>query len=256
MGAFRILLRKELSEGLRTRRVPVVLALFFLIGMAAPLLARFTPDIVAAAGSASLADAMPTPTAADAVLQFVKLTGQLGAFVAILLAMGTVAAERDRGTAVLVLTKPVGRPAYLASKMVALAVVLLAASVAAGVAATFYTAVLFEPLSPAGAAVAIALTWVGLLVPAAVTFLGSVIGPSPAVAAGIGFAWVALTGLLSALPSIGSSMPSALAGHAQAFALGISGAGVGSVGVPLAVSLSVLAAAALIAWRAFDRQEL
>ncbi len=255
MHGFRILLRKELHEGWQTRRFPVVLVLFFALGMMAPLLARFTPDIVAATGSASLAATLPVPSAGDAVDQFLKMTGQLGAFVAILLAMGAVAADRERGTAALVLTKPVGRGAYLASKLVALAAILLVASVAAGVAAAFYTAVLFEPLPLAGTAAAIALTWIGLLIPAGVTFLGSVVGPSSAVAAGMGFAWLLLAGLLSALPTVGGAMPAALTGQARAFALGTAGTA-GSLGAPLLVSLAILAGVAVVAWRAFDRQEL
>ena len=254
MHGFSILLRKELAEGWRTRRTPVVLALFFVLGMAAPLLARFTPDIVAASGGAGMAAAIPTPTAADAVDQFLKLTGQLGALVAILLAMGAVAADRERGTAALVLTKPVGRGAYLASKLLALAVVLLTAALAAGIATAVYTAVLFRPLPSAGIAAATVLTWVGLLVPAAVTFVGSVVGRSPAVAAGLGFAWVVLGGVLAALPSVGGAMPAALTGQARAFALGTGSAG--SLGAPLLLSLAILGAAAFVAWQAFSRQEL
>jgi ABC-2 type transport system permease protein len=256
MHGFAILLRKELAEGWRTRRVPVVLALFFVLGMTAPLLAKFTPDIVAATGGAALAAALPTPSASDAVDQFLKMTGQLGAFVAILLAMGAVAADRERGTAALVLTKPVGRGAYLASKMVGLGVTLLAASVTAGVATAFYTAVLFEPLPIGGTVLAIALTWIGLLLPAAVTFVGSVIGSSAAMAAGMGFAWVVLSGVVSALPAIGAAMPAALTGQARALALGGAGVGAGSLGGPMVVSVAILVVAALLSWRAFARQEL
>jgi ABC-2 type transport system permease protein len=186
--------------------------------------------------------------------QFLKLTGQLGAFVAILLAMGAVAVDRERGTAALVLTKPVSRGSYLASKLVALGATLLAATVAAGVAAAVYTAVLFHPLAAGGIAIAIALTWVGLLLPAAITFLGSVVGRSPAVAAGFGFAWVLLSGALAALPAVGADMPAALTGQARVLALGTGGAN--SLGGPLLVSLAILGTAALTAWQVFGRQEL
>ncbi|MFN8630047.1 MAG: ABC transporter permease [Chloroflexota bacterium] len=254
MHGFAILLRKEIAEGWRSRRTPVVLALFFVMGLAAPLLARFTPDIVTASGGAGLAAAIPTPTTADAVDQFGKLTGQLGAFVAILLAMGAVATDRERGTAALLLVKPVGRPAYLASKMVAIAATLLAASIVAGVTATAYTAVLFEVLPPTGTVIAIALTWLGLLVPAAITFLGSVVGRSAAVAAGLGFAWVVLGGILAALPSVGGDMPAALTAQARSFALGAGASG--PLAAPLVVTLAILTGAALAAWQAFARLEL
>jgi ABC-2 type transport system permease protein len=257
MRAFGILLRKEFAESWRTRRAPVVLGLFFVMGMLAPLLARFTPDIVAASGGPNLAAALPTPTAGDAVDQFLKTVGQFGAFVAILLAMGSVASDRERGTAALVLTKPVGRGVYLAAKLVTLAALLGAASAVAGITAATYTAVLFEPLPLPGFAGAVALVWVGLLVPAAITFLGSVLGRSPAAAAGLGFAWVVLGGVSAALPVIGPDMPGSLTGQARALALGVgAGPSAASVAAPLLVSIVVLGASVAIAWRTVARQEL
>jgi hypothetical protein len=104
--------------------------------------------------------------------------------------------------------------------------------------------------------VAIGLTWVGLLVPAAITFLGSVVGRSAAVATGIGFAWVVLSGALAALPSVGADMPAALAGQARTIALGTGGASTGSLAAPPLISLAILGGAALAAWQAFARQEL
>jgi len=256
MPGLSVLLAMEIREGWRTRRTPVVIALFAVLGMAAPLLARLTPEIVAASGGAAMAAAIPSPTAADAVGQFLKLTGQLGAFVAVLIAMGAVAGDRERGTAALVLTKPVSRGAYLAAKLIALAAVLLAASAAAGAAAAAYTAALFTALPVGGTAAAIGLTWVGLLVPASVTFLGSVVGRSPMAAAGVGFAWVVLSGAVSAVPSLGPGTPGALAGAARSLALGAGGIGPATLLAPLLASLAIIAGAALVAGRAFARQEL
>lgn len=257
MNAFTILLRKEFLEAWRTRRAPVVLALFAVMGMLAPLIARFTPELVAASGGAGLATALPTPTAADAVDQFLKMAGQIGAFMAVLLAMGTVAGDRERGTAALVLTKPVGRGAYLWAKLLTLAGILGGGVAAAGVAAAIYTAVLFQPLPLPGLAEAFALVWVGLLVPTAITFLGSVVGRSPAVAAGLGFAWIVLGSVVAALPVIGADMPAALTGQARALALGVGPAPSGSeLGGPLLASLLILGASAAIASRAFAHQEL
>ena len=52
---------------------------------------------------------LPTPTAADAVDQLVKNLSQFGILVAVLLAMGSVATEKERGTAALILDEA-GRP--------------------------------------------------------------------------------------------------------------------------------------------------
>lgn len=257
MRTLGILVRKEIAESMRTKRAPVLFGLFFVMGMLAPLLARLTPQIVAASGGADLAAALPTPTSADAVDQFLKITGQLGAFVAILVAMGAVAGDRERGTTVLVLTKPVERGTYLGAKLLALIGVLGAAVAFAAVAAAVYTFVLFRPLPLPGFAGAAVLVWVGLLVPAAITFLGSVVGRSPAVAAGFGFAWIVLGSAAGALPVVGADMPAALTGQARNLALGTDPVALGgALARPLLVSLFILAGSTAIAWRAFARQEL
>ncbi len=257
MHAFGILLRKEVAESWRTRRAPVVLGLFFVMGMVAPLLARFTPEIVAASGGASLAAALPVPTAADAVDQYLKTIGQFGAFVAILLAMGSVAADREHGTAALVLTKPVGRGAYLGAKLIALTALLGAAVAVSGTAAAVYTAVLFAPLPIPGFAAAVALVWVGLLAPVAITFLGSVLGRSPAAAAGLGFAWLVLGGVAAGLPALGPTMPASLTGQARALALGLGpGPSAAPLAAPLLGTVLIVGAAIAISWRDFARQEL
>ena len=54
MAGFRVLLRKELLESWRTLRLPVVAGLFLVVGLTSPLLARFLPEIITAAGGDQL----------------------------------------------------------------------------------------------------------------------------------------------------------------------------------------------------------
>jgi hypothetical protein len=104
------LLRKELLEQWRTLRLPLTAIVFVLIGLSSPVLARFTPELLQAVGGNLIPIVLPTPTAADAVAQLAKNLTQLGALVGILLAAGSVAAEKERGTAALLLVRPVSRP--------------------------------------------------------------------------------------------------------------------------------------------------
>jgi len=147
-AGFRLLLAKELREQVRTLRLVVVVVVLAAFGATSPLLAKLLPDIIKAAGTetAGFTITMPTPTTADAVLQLVKNLGQFGLLIAILVCMGAVATEKERGTAGFVLTKPVGRGPFIMAKAVAIGL-LLAAGIAAGYAlAWIYTAVLFEAL--------------------------------------------------------------------------------------------------------------
>ncbi|MHB8893363.1 MAG: ABC transporter permease subunit, partial [Candidatus Limnocylindrales bacterium] len=138
MTGFGILLRKELVEAWRTRRLPVVAVLFLVVGIMSPLTARYLNEILAMALGDQLPMTLPDPTVATALEQFQKNLGQMGALAALALAMGSVSGELDRGTAALIMAQPVGRPAFLAAKLVALAAVLGVAILLASAVAWAY----------------------------------------------------------------------------------------------------------------------
>ena len=124
MSGLGILLRKELAEAWRTRRLPVVAVLFLVVGIISPLFGRYMNEILVLAMGDQLPVALPDPSAAMALGQLQKNLGQLGTLAAIALAMGSVSGELDRGTAAMVLAQPVGRPAFLAAKLTVIAAVL------------------------------------------------------------------------------------------------------------------------------------
>ncbi|TMC08778.1 MAG: ABC transporter permease [Chloroflexi bacterium] len=206
MRALAILLRKELVEQWRTMRLPSAIALFLFVGISSPLLARFTPQIIQAVAGAHLAGLVPPPQVGDAVAQFVKNMGQFGALMAIVLAMGSVAVEKERGTAAFVLSKPVGRVQFLAAKLLALTATLAAGVLAAGLATYLYTGILFAWLRP-GFLVTAALTLVALTVFATFTFAASTLTGSTAAAAGSGFVALVVAGAVSVFPHVGGVQP-------------------------------------------------
>jgi ABC-2 type transport system permease protein len=252
MSGFRALLGKELLEQWRTTRLPVVTAVFVLTGLTSPLLARFTPEIIEAVGGGQFRIEVPTPTAADAVDQFAKNLGQFGILVAVLLAMGAVAAEKERGTARLILTKPAGRGAFLVAKIVAIAVTLGVATALAGAGAWFYTLVLFEPLPVAGFAASVGLQWLSLVAFAAITFLGSTLTRSAVAAAGLGVAAFIVIGLLGIVPGIARLLPTGLGAPARALALGSGAVDL----VPFVATVALVTGLVMASWLAFRRQEL
>ena len=121
--------------------------------------------------------------------------------------MGSVATEKERGTAALILTKPAGRDAFLLAKMVAIATTLGISTAIAGAGAWLYTLVLFEPLPIAGFVAAMLLQWLALVAYAAITFLGSTLTRSALAAAGLGVAAFIVLGILSIVPAIGRYLP-------------------------------------------------
>lgn len=257
MSGFSILVRKELLEAWRTRRLPIVAVLFTVIGMISPLTARYLPEILRAALGDQLTIPLPTPNAVMALEQLQKNLGQMGALAAIALAMGSVAGELDRGTAALVLAQPATRPAFLAAKLVAVGVVIGVATLLAAAAAWVYTAILFEPLPVGGWVAMAALSWLALTSWAALTFLASAATGSTTAAAGLGFAaWVvasiaAIVPVFDRLLPTGLSIPSIqLAAGAAAELDG------GRLATAVAATLVIIAAAWAGALVTFRRREL
>jgi ABC-2 type transport system permease protein len=243
-------------ESVRTRRLPVVVVLFTGLGILSVLTARYLPEILELAlGDEAAIIPLPTLTVADAIVELQQNIGQFGALAAVVLAMGAVAWERERGTAALVLTKPVSRAAFLAAKIVALGMVLglaVAAAVAVGWA---YTAILFEPLPAVGWIVLGILAWLGLMAWASVTFLASTVLRSAAAAAGIGIVAILALSLLSAVPAVGHWLPAGLDAPAGAAA---SGTTIDTVDLLTAVvgTGAIIAGSFVGSWLAFRRQEL
>ncbi len=109
----RTLLRKEFREQWRTWKMIVFLAVFLITGIISPLLAKYTPELLRSIPNLpeGLAGIIPNPTVADSVAQYLKNISQFGILLVILLTMGVVAQEKERGTAAMLLTKPVSRSA-------------------------------------------------------------------------------------------------------------------------------------------------
>jgi ABC-2 type transport system permease protein len=253
---FAVLLRKELAEAWRTRRLPVVAALFVVVGMVSPLTARYLREIMQAALGDQLTIPIPAPTAIDAVGQLQKNLAQLGALAAIALAMGSVAGELDRGTAALVLAQPVTRAAFISAKLSALAIVLGISVGLAAVSAWVYTSVLFEPPSVGGWLAMTVLSWLALCAWAALTFLASAATGSTTLAAGLGFVALVVISLGAVVPAFDRLLPTGLTTPAIQLASGETGLEAGALVTAVVGTVVLIAACLGGAILTFGRREL
>ena len=251
MATFMVLLQKELREQWRTMRLPSALALFVFVGIGSPAFARYAPEIIAGLGGAQFAGVIPKPTVADAYAQFAKNVGQLGAALAIILAMGSVSVERDRGTLAFLLSKPVTRLNVLLAKLTALGLTMAAGCALAGALTFVYTNLLFDTVDPAFVLV-VGAALVLLLVFTALTFLASVVTRSTIAAAGVGFICLIVLGALSIVPDLGAYTPSGM----LASVLEVVKGGHGEVVGPLAAQLAVVVAAFALSALTLQRQEV
>jgi ABC-2 type transport system permease protein len=250
-GAF---LRKELLETRRTWRLWVLAGVFVFLGIGTPILAAATPALLkmTAERSPGVNIQFPTPTAADAYLQFLGNLVQLALLVIIITGAASVASEHRAGTSALVLTKPLSRGAFVVAKSVSGLLLLLVAT-AVGTAlciavtiALFDTASIVPFLESVGVWLAIAAFFVTLMV-----LLSAATGrQAPAAGVGLGV-YVALF-VLTGFPAARDRTPAGILAANDALVKGRDVA----LAVPLAVTLVLavvfMAAAVLV----FRRKEL
>ncbi len=256
MMGFRTLLAKEMREQLRTGRLVAVAAVFVLFGIIGPLTDRYMKELLNALGEqgGGITITVPPPSLQGAADQILKNLSQFGVVCALLLAMGSVAWEKERGTAGMILTKPASRAAFLAAKLAAISATLLAGIALGCGLAYLYTLILYpEAFGLVGYVAMALLLWWMLVVYAAITMLGSTLTRSAAAAAGIGLVAMLVTGALASLPGIGPYMPismSAVASHL------VMGTDPGWVAGPLLFNILLVPAVFGVTWLIFRRQEL
>ena len=213
LGVFWVATVKELRQAWRTRRVLVIWAVFLAFGMLSPLMARFMPEIIGSFEEAEMfLDLIPPPTIADSMVQYIENLSQFGFILAILLAMGAVVGEKERGVAAMILSKPMARWAFIVSKFAAQFTVYLAGFLLAAIGAYYYTLFLFGPVEMGSFLLLNGLMLLWLLTFVALSLLGSTLGKSTVAAGGIGLGLCVAQMLLGSIPRWGALLPGGLMG--------------------------------------------
>lgn len=254
MSSALVCARKEAFEILRTWRIFVLPAIVLLFAVTGPLLAKYTPELLTAvAGDQFSSLDLPEPTVSDAYGQWIKNLSQIVLFAIIIIYGGIVSSERRRGTAMLVLAKPLSRVAFVIVKAVVHAVYVTAV-VLVGTLITWGISALIFGSAPGGALWSATLVWLVLaLVYLSLMTLFSVVLPSSAAAAGAGLGVFVLLSIAGIFTRIADYSPAGLLGRATSLAAGTS---TGPLLWPIAVSLVICVAAVGLAALLFRRQDL
>jgi ABC-2 type transport system permease protein len=262
--------QKEIVQLWKTRRILVLGAVFLFFGMGSPLFTKLTPEILRSVqGGEMFANLIPTPSMADAMGQYIKNLSQFGFLLAILLVMGSVVGEKETRVAPMILSKPMPRWAFLASKFTAQCFMYLGGFLLAGVGAYYYTWILFGPLEPGAYLLMNALLLLWVLTFVALGLLGSVLGKSTVSAGGIGIGLAVALMLAGSIPQYGALLPGGLLGWAEQAgqaAAGVHPAASGLVaasiaklpvnGGALASALVLIVIALVVSIGIFEQQEL
>lgn len=247
--------RKEALEIFRTWRIWVLPGMLLFFAVTGPFMAKYTPEILKAAGGSELAalvKAMSKPSYLDSYGQWIKNLSQVGLFALIIIYGGIVSAEQKSGTAILVLTKPVSRTSFVVAKA-AVHAVFLALAVGATTLVTWdLTKFVFhkspgEPLWTAVIAwLALAIFFLGVM-----TLLSCTVG-SQAGAAGIGLGVFAALSVASMVEPLAKYTPAGLIGAPATLAAGKESAILSPVITSLGLAVLLVMAGA---W-AFQTKEL
>lgn len=257
MTGARAFLKKEFREIGKTYKTYVIPIIFLILGLMSPIIAKLTPDLVkslAESGSGMIIQ-VPPPTAVDAYLQLFKNFNQIGMLVVLITSIGLVVEEKNRGTAVLILTKPVPRWAFIISKYLASAVLVVGSTLLSYFACVYYCGILFDETLLKPSFQGLVLLLVFYLLVLAIALLASTVGNTSVVSGGLAIGGVLLLSLLPSLHKwFASYSPGALSSMETQLA---AGSIVFSEAVPaliVTVVLAVLLVAAAVV--VFQRQEL
>lgn len=248
-----VALRKEFMELSRTYRLLVVVAVLVFFGLISPLSAKFMREILALIpGGADIAKVIPPPTVWDAIAQYVKNMPQFGIILALLVTMGAVAGEKDKGTAAMMLVKPITRGAFIAAKFLALALVFALGIILAGLSCYYYTLLLYEAIDLLHWLVLNTFMLLYVLVIIAITLLCSTLTRSSVTAAGIAIGALVFIGLLGSIPILGKYLP----GELIAWGTRLMQGDTSPSWIAFGVSVGIIVVSLGAAWLVFRRQEL
>jgi ABC-2 type transport system permease protein len=245
------LLKKEIIEQLRTYRVVVVGGVFLLFGITTPLLFRYMNEFIARFGG-GVAIEMPPPTAAQSLVGYSGDLAQIGVLVAVLVAMGSVSNELQRGTAVITLSKPVSRTAFVTAKLLAMGLTFLVSTVVASVFCFAYTVWLIGDANVGDFVILNALMVLFLTFSLAVTVLFSSMFRSSLAAGGIAAAALISQAIISPMPVIGKFMPGQLLGWGNGLVMGIGT----TYWWALGITVALIGLCVYLAQRALKKKEM
>ncbi|MEL4359064.1 MULTISPECIES: ABC transporter permease [unclassified Luteococcus] len=252
MTGFTALLGKEFAEIRHSWRLWVLPGFVLLQAIVGPVTALFTKQLLGSMVSPEMAQTIPEPTYADAWVQWAKNLSPTVLLVVLVSAAGLVAGEVSKQTAVLVLTKPVSRRAFVLAKFVAtlaflIMVSVLGAAITGGLTALLFDGVHWAPL--------LSSTLVWLVLAAfylAATLVASCLIDAPMGAAGAGLGVLLVVSVAGLWGPLARHTIAGLGGVMNRFAAGEQPAW----GWPVATTVLLTCALVALAAELFTRREI
>jgi len=250
--------RKEWMEALRSYRFLIVGVVLIFFGLTSPLVAKVLPEIAPQVFTGvikqgiDISQIIQQATVWDAVGQYIKNMSQFSVILAVLITMGAVAQEKDKGTAAMMLVKPLPRGSFLGAKFLALAAIFGISIIVAGIGCYYYTMLLFETLNLLNWVVLNLFLFVYVMVIVAVTLLCSTLTRSQAAAGGMAVGMIAAGLIAGVIRNTGRYLP----GELNTWSVRLLHGDTTASWAALAISLGLILVSLVTAWLIFRRQEL
>jgi ABC-2 type transport system permease protein len=248
---FGVLFRKEIREFLKTYKLLIVVALLLFFGLSAPLVIKFLPKILEMSGE-QIPLQLPTFSAADAIKSYLSTLGQIGLLISILVAMGSIAQERERRTAVMTLSKPAGFGSFITAKLATLALTFGIGLTIGAAGCYLYTVTLLGAFDAGTFIIINLLAALYLLVCLSITLIYSAFFRNQLAAGGMALVTLIILALLSNIPSFAKWVPVALMNGATNMA---SGSGF-NAWPALVVSSAIVVTTVIVGWQVLKKREL
>ncbi len=248
LGAF---IKKEFKEQIKTYRLIITAVVFIAFGLAIPLMLKYLPQIIKLAGEDIVID-IPPATAVQALTEYSDTIIQVGVLMVVLITMGAISGEIYKGTAAMVLSKPVSRASFILAKLWVLSTSFIAALILASAVCYSYTAILLGGANFTAFVALNGLLILFFMVAISLTLLLSSVFRSHLVAGGLALAILVGQAVMVNIPRLGDYMPAGLVSWGTGL---LSGEEVSAWGA-LRISLAIIVACLYLTWLRLRNKEL
>lgn len=250
-----IFFKKEINEIIKTHKIYVLPALFLFFGFLSPLTAKFMPQIMEemAKSTGMIIKYTQELSFLDSYAQLFKNISQL-AFIIILVFAGMIVGEKVKGTAALVLTKPVSRTKFIISKLSAALALYTFAYLLSVISCVYYTFLLFPQFTNDKLVLSLLMLWGFGVFIIAITIFISTVSKSFTTAAGVGIGAYLLLLASTAIPYVSKYTPGNLGNIGLTILQGTTPIEDASAPIITAIIISLIAVIGSIA--VFKRQEI
>jgi len=142
------LMKKELKELLKTGRFYALLITFLFFAISSPPITKFTPEIIKSLiqtqDTKGIIIQIPSPTWKDSFLQFFKNLNQIIFIVLIIIFIGCISEEKNKGTAVTIIVRGIDRKKWIISKFLFQILICFILLIISYIICAYYTFFLFS----------------------------------------------------------------------------------------------------------------